>query len=172
MKNILYIALFFALCFGSKAQAQNNLIKTVNEELELLQGEAREKLDFLLYSTPPKLFIDDDGSIDYIWNQNRVVESVEVFGKSQFALLTDAAYAADFRSAKVLTLRLYNNEVFEVSEILFNYFEVLTYVIIQYESGSAKQTIVNQLSRLKQVEKFRNVTFLLDKINKGDDYDE
>lgn|GEM_PF-6266390 len=171
-KNILYITLIFALCFGSKVQAQDINIKTVNEELELLQGEAREKLDFMLYSTPPKLFIDDDGSVDYIWSKNKVVESVEVFGKDQFTFLTDAAYAADFRSVKVLTLRLYNNEVFEVDEALFNYFEVLTYVIVQYESESAKQIIVNQLSRLKQVEKFRNVTFLLDKINKGDDYDE
>ncbi|MBB1140987.1 hypothetical protein [Myroides sp. WP-1] len=171
-RNIQYILLVFVLCFGIKAQAQQINLKTVNEELELLQGEAREKLDFLLYSTPPKLFIDDDGSMNYIWNQDRAIESVEVFGKNQFTLLTNETHATDFRSAKVLILRLYNNETFEVNETLFNYFTALNYIIVQYESERAKQTIVNQMSQLKQAEKFRDVTFLLDKINKGDDYEE
>lgn len=171
-RNIQYILLVMVLCFGIKAQSQQVHIKTVTEELEWLQGEAREKLDFMLYSTPPKLFIDNDASRIYIWNENSAIESVEVFGKNQFALLTDEAYAADFRSAKVLILRLYHNEVFDVNEALLNHFTALTYVIVQYESDRAKQTIINQLLRLKQAEKFRDVTFLLDKINSGDDYEE
>ncbi|WP_270088637.1 hypothetical protein [Sphingobacterium sp. SYP-B4668] len=171
MKSIICIVLFFALCFGFKAQAQEASIKTVSEELETLQGDAKEKLEFLMYGSPPKLLFDEADKPVYLWNTDKKIENVEITGKGQFDFLLSDTYANDYRNTKILVLRIKKSEIFDLKSEELKFFNSLEYLVVQFEEENSRPSILNQLTSLKLVEKLKDVNFLLEKIDNEDGHE-
>lgn len=149
----------FVLCLGFKAQAQNHEVVFLKEIQEKLPTVDKERLEYLIYSTPALLILDDEPV--YVWNKDKNIETVDV-NAEKLELLKNNQFADDFNSANLLILRFEENDKFLLNNVKFNLFNNLKYILIRYHNNISDDTVINTVSNLSLGNNLNNVIFLLE----------
>lgn len=164
-KAVLYITMFFALCFTFKAQGQNYEVISLHDKLNMLSSTEKSNVEYLLFGTPALLILNEEAT--YVWNEGKDTETVDVESTKRH-LLTETTYINDFNKAKALILRYNKGDQFQISEKLFEYFKNLKYILIKYDKSISEQHLKEVVSNLLLGNDLNGVVFLLES-NSGSD---
>ena len=156
---VLYIAIFFALGFGFKAQGQNYEVKSLHDKLNMLPSTEKSNVEYLLFGTPALLILNEEAT--YVWNKGKDIETIDVELTNK-KLLTDVSYAKDFKKAIALILRYNKGDVYEISESHFQYFKSLKYILIKHDKSISEQEIKEVIDNLVLQNDLKEVIFLLE----------
>ncbi|QQU04459.1 hypothetical protein [Myroides odoratus] len=88
-KNILYITLIFALCFGIKTQAQN--VIAYETKVSSLSASQAEQVNYLAKGVPTSIFVTEENTSEMYHGDESAVLAMNITKSTDFGKL-----AADF----------------------------------------------------------------------------
>ncbi|MGQ8870050.1 hypothetical protein [Myroides sp. TSA_177.3] len=161
-KNILYITLIFALCFGIKAQAQNGQVKTVEEKISSLTPREAQRFEEMIAGQTSFVLVSHDSNVFFIEREGTESKVILLEKISAETNLKNSPYRSSIPSSEILLIDTRNgNDYTEIVNIDFKaYSNLKTIVIITYTDIDliALQELVSTVQELTQVE------ILIDKI--------
>ncbi|WP_353102107.1 hypothetical protein [Myroides odoratus] len=144
-KNILYITLIFALCFGIKVQAQN--IIDYQAKLNSLSNVEANQLENLINGVPTSMHVNYDGETKiHIGNSDLVLEMAVRTSED----ITKLAVAFDKELAEVIVLNIEwngQNDI-EIAADVLTKMKHLRYVYIKSYETLSDTVIQAKLQRL------------------------
>lgn len=164
-KYIYHMVLFLGLGLGCNALAQTPIIRTLDQEIKTLSLDDKQRLEGFLYGTPALLILEDPPT--YAWNTNKAVEVVDITTQDIDQLL-DPTYFKDFKSAKVLHLRVESDQNFDFTQEMLKAFTSLEYVLIKLNHEKMLSGIQTRLNAMNLNESWKDVVFLIE-LNTGND---
>lgn len=143
--NIIYIVLFFALCFGLKAQAQIT-VQSLEEKKSAVQEKDREKLDFLFQGTPTSLYFDREGKTQRLWERGGGVKVIYLTKQGLVSNLSNLEYSKDFSSAEAIIIEVDDINQLSLTKTHLTLLENLKYILLRIQGSSDKSQIERSIS--------------------------
>lgn len=138
-RAVLYITMFFALCFGFKAQSQN-AVTEYDVKLNSLQNSSREILNNLINGPQSSAFVNDDQQPKIYVRSGEQVNTLFVKKPSDFILVSNN-YTNEINTVKVLNIEWNGSDVLNFPNNLLSILPNLEYVYVRSYQNLSKQTI-------------------------------
>jgi len=138
-RAVLYITMFFALCFGFKAQSQN-AVTEYDVKLNSLQNSSREILNNLINGPQSSAFVNDDQQPKIYVRSGEQVNTLFVKKPTDFTLVSND-YTNEINTVKVLNIEWNGSDVFNFPNNLLSILPNLEYVYVRSYQNLSKQTI-------------------------------
>lgn len=150
MKNsVSYIVLFFALCFGLKAQAQKVKITEYGDKIASLgPSEEKETLDKLINGLPNSIYVNKDNKAEVFQRGDGLIESMSL-RKLEDVEILEKTYAKTFKHIKIIEMEWNSKDSFVLLNRNFlSQFPMLKYIYIKSYENLSDQLVESQFPAL------------------------
>lgn len=149
-KAVLYITMFFVLCFGFKAQAQiiSNRILTLSEMLNSKSANETEYFTFLKNGTPHKLFFANDSEVVHGWKVQGVVKVAEFEGSNSILSAQKKEFLNDFSTTEMIVLNIVAGDDLTLLNDVVLKSPNLKYIVTKSYNSFSKSEIQSLLGNL------------------------
>lgn len=144
-KNILYITLIFALCFGIKAQAQN--IIDYQAKLNSLSNTQAEQLNHLIRGASTTIYVTTQNEAELFKGNTVQVSVMKVTQSRDFAKLT-GRFSNQLNEVTALSIDWDGQEELVIPTGLIDLLPNLKYIYIQSYEVLNQTVIQNRFSNL------------------------
>lgn len=150
IKAVLYITMFFALCFGFKAQAQiaSSRILTLSELLTTKSATEAEYFTLLKNGTPHKLFFSNNNEVVHGWEMQGVVKVVEFESSNALISAQKKEFLNDLSTTEMIVLNMSAQDNLTLLNDVVLMTPNLRYIVTKSYNSFSKSEIQSLLGNL------------------------
>lgn len=149
-KAVLYITMFFVLCFTFKAQAQitSSRIFTLSEVLTNRPATEAEYFTFLKNGTPHKLFFSNNNEVVHGWETLGVVKVAEFESSNAFISAEKKKFLNDLSTTEMIVLNITAQDNLALLNDVVLKTPNLKYIVVKSYNMFSKSEIQSLLGNL------------------------
>lgn len=152
-KRVLYIIMFFALCFSFKVQGQNPITE-YNVKLNSLLEFQAEILNSQIKGAQSSIFVDFKNQPAIYQRQGEQVKTMLLNKPTDYSLLVNA-YNSELDAVRIITIEWNGTDVFTFPRNILSKFPSLNYVYIDSYENLSKKKIEHSFQGLIELIKDR-----------------